>query len=108
MFISEFRNFISVRREDTITIDSTRNEKLLINFNISLYEIPCDGMLLNKCNKDVVASIDVMDIAGQQQMGIVSRIVKIDLDEKRKPVNVALSPILSEVVVLPLESFIEQ
>ena len=40
-------------------------------------------------NFHIVASIDVMDISGQQQMGIVSRIVKIDLDEKRKPVNVA-------------------
>lgn len=45
----------------------------------------------------LAASIDVMDISGQQQMGIVSRIVKIDLDENRKPINVAQSPILIEV-----------
>lgn len=43
LFISELRNFLVVRREDTITIDNTLNEKLQINFNISLYEIPCDS-----------------------------------------------------------------
>ena len=35
LFISELYNFLSVRREDTITIDHTRSEKLQINFNIS-------------------------------------------------------------------------
>lgn len=49
-----------------------------------------------------------MDIAGQQQMGIISSIVKIDLDEKRKPVNIALSPVLSEVVFYPLTLFLGQ
>lgn len=39
-----------------------------------------------------------MDISGQQQMGVVSRIVKIDLDEKNKPVNAAFSSVLEEVV----------
>ena len=47
----------------------------------------------------LAASIDVMDISGQQQMGIVSRIVKIDLDESQKPINIAQSPILNEVPV---------
>ena len=59
-------------------------------------------------NFHIVASIDVMDISGQQQMGIVSRIVKIDLDEKRKPVNVALSSVLAEVFFISLFlSFLE-
>lgn len=47
------------------------------------------------------ASIDVMDISGQQQMGIVSRIVKIDLDENQKPINIAQSSVLTEVVNCP-------
>lgn len=42
-----------------------------------------------------------MDISGQQQMGVVSRIVKIDLDEKNKPVNAAFSSVLEEVVFSP-------
>ncbi len=38
-----------------------------------------------------------MDISGQQQMGVISRIVKIDLDEANKPVNAAFSSVLEEV-----------
>ncbi len=45
LFISELYNFLSVRREDTITIDHTRSEKLQINFNISFYEIQCDSRM---------------------------------------------------------------
>lgn len=41
LFISELTNYLKVQRDDIITIDSTRNEKLEVNFNISLYEIPC-------------------------------------------------------------------
>ena len=49
----------------------------------------------------IEALIDLMDISGQQQMGVVSRIVKIDLDEKNKPVNAAFSSVLEEVVFSP-------
>lgn len=38
-----------------------------------------------------------MDVSGQQQMGVTSHIVAVDLDEKRRPVNVALSTVLEEV-----------
>ena len=38
-----------------------------------------------------------MDISGQQQMGVTSRIVQLDLDENQKPVNMALSSVLFEV-----------
>ncbi|KAM7459061.1 hypothetical protein BLSTO_00182 [Blastocystis sp. subtype 1] len=85
LFISELISFMSVRREERITIDHTLSEKLQINFNVSLFEIPCDK-----------ASIDLMDISGQQQMGVISRIVKIDLDEANKPVNAAFSSVLEE------------
>lgn len=47
-----------------------------------------------------------MDVSGQQQMGVTSHIVAVDLDEKRRPVNVALSTVLQEVrcfVVFSLE-----
>ena len=43
LFISELTNYLKVHRDDIITIDSTRNEKLEVNFNISLYEIPCSS-----------------------------------------------------------------
>lgn len=38
-----------------------------------------------------------MDISGQQQMGVMSRIVKIDLDSEQKPVNVPFASVLEEV-----------
>ena len=38
-----------------------------------------------------------MDISGQQQMGVTSRIVQLDLDENQKAVNMALSSVLFEV-----------
>lgn len=45
LFVSELTNYLKVNRTDVITIDNTRNEKLHINFNISLYGIPCSGAL---------------------------------------------------------------
>lgn len=38
-----------------------------------------------------------MDISGQQQMGVSSRVVKIDLNEAHHPVNVARASVLEEV-----------
>ena len=46
------------------------------------------------------ASLDIMDISGQQQMGVMSRIVKIDLDSEQNPVNVPFSSVLEEVFVV--------
>lgn len=40
-----------------------------------------------------------MDISGQQQMGVMSRIVKIDLDSEQNPVNVPFTSVLEEVCV---------
>ena len=97
LFISEFYTFISVRRDERITIDHTLSEKLQINFNVSLFEISCSSMIRLGLYSRIEASIDLMDISGQQQMGVISRIVKIDLDEKNKPVNAAFSSVLEEV-----------
>lgn len=41
-----------------------------------------------------------MDISGQQQMGVMSRVVKIDLDDKGSPVNIAMSSVLEEVLLI--------
>jgi hypothetical protein len=41
LFLAELNNYLNVKREDKITIDNTRSEKLQINFNVSLYEISC-------------------------------------------------------------------
>ena len=99
LFLSELSSFLRVQREDRITIDTTRNEKMVINFNISLYEISCHGRMKADLN-NVDASLDIMDISGQQQMGVMSRVVKIDLNEKGNPVNVATSSVLEEVRVM--------
>ena len=48
LFLAELSHFVSVQREDRITIDTTRNEKMIINFNISLYEISCHGRMEKK------------------------------------------------------------
>lgn len=48
LFLAELSHFVSVQREDRITIDTTRNEKMTINFNISLYEISCHGRMEKK------------------------------------------------------------
>lgn len=89
---------MSVQREDKITIDTTRNEKMVINFNISLYEISCHGRRRPKLQQwPIEASLDIMDISGQQQMGVSSRVVKIDLNEAHQPINVARASVLEEV-----------
>ena len=99
LFLAELSHFVSVQREDRITIDTTRNEKMIINFNISLYEISCHGRMEKKVGAmwSVEASLDIMDISGQQQMGVSSRVVKIGLNEAHRPINVARASVLEEV-----------
>lgn len=43
LFIAELSIFLSPQREEKITLDQTLNEKMVINFNISLLKIPCSG-----------------------------------------------------------------
>ncbi|KAK8802382.1 hypothetical protein WA588_005353, partial [Blastocystis sp. NMH] len=85
LFIAELSIFLTPQREEKITLDQTLNEKMVINFNISMLKIPCSE-----------ASLDIMDISGQQQMGVMSRIVKIDLDSEQNPVNVPFTSVLEE------------
>lgn len=85
LFFSELSRYLYKQRSDRITIDKSMDEKLLINFNFTFYEISCDK-----------ASLDVMDISGQQQMGVSSRLVKIDLNGDHESINIPFTSILDE------------
>ena len=43
LFIAELSIFLTPQREEKITLDQTLNEKMVINFNISMLKIPCSG-----------------------------------------------------------------
>jgi hypothetical protein len=100
LFLSELREFLIVHTHEHMVVDSTINEKLRINLDISFVAINCKGILcyLNKLVKNgglfslaLDAHINAMDVAGDRQMNMHQTIIKIRLDpsgkEIRKPTS---------------------
>ena len=65
LVVSELRAYLTPTTVDHLYVDSSRGERVRINLNISFPNMPCAGMTL-------VA----MDVAGEQQIDVVSNIVK--------------------------------
>jgi len=65
LVISELRTYLTPVREDHLYVDTTRGERIRINFNVTFPNMPCSGM-----------SLVAMDVAGEQQIDVVSNIVK--------------------------------
>ena len=74
LVISEFRAYLTPTVVDHLYVDTTRTERIKINLNITFPSMPCSGL-------NVVA----MDVAGEQQIDVVSNIVKnrLSLDGKK-------------------------
>lgn len=71
VFVCEVYAFFSVSYVTSMKADQYGNEKLLINFNISMLRVPCQ-----------YASIDVYDVLGNREFHIVSpAIVKREVNE---------------------------
>lgn len=77
LFASELSLYLSVGTQPELYVDTSRNEKLRINVDITFPRMPCAWM-----------SIDVMDISGEQRVDIHSHdIYKNRLDLNGQPID---------------------
>jgi len=65
LVFSELHAYLTPKTVDHLYVDTTRGERIRINMNITFPNMPCAGM-----------SLVAMDVAGEQQIDVVSNIVK--------------------------------
>lgn len=82
LFLSELSTYLSVEIIDHIVVDTSLNQKLPISLNITFPHLRCDEV-----------SVDTVDSAGENQIGVHGTLQQIDLDaaghraQKREPVK---------------------
>ncbi|KAJ3668998.1 hypothetical protein LUZ60_010948 [Juncus effusus] len=69
LFISETRLYLNAATETNLIVDTSRGERLRVNFDITFPEIPC-----------TLLSVDTMDISGEQHYDIRHDLTKKRLD----------------------------
>ncbi|XVE49571.1 hypothetical protein DITRI_Ditri01bG0092300 [Diplodiscus trichospermus] len=65
LFFSEFRLYLHTVTETKLLVDTSRGERLRINFDVTFPAIPC-----------TLLSVDAMDISGEQHLDIKHDIIK--------------------------------
>ena len=76
LFVSETRVFLATRTDYTLTVDSTRGEKLNINLDVTFPHLPCG-----------IVSLDAMDVSGEQHLDVAHNIFKRRIGADGKPVE---------------------
>ena len=77
LIMSELMLYSEVNTKTELAVDVTRDQKMRINFNITFSRLSCH-----------VASVDVMDVAGEHQTDIEQDIYKVPLDEHGEPIAI--------------------
>ncbi|DAZ93158.1 TPA: hypothetical protein N0F65_005508 [Lagenidium giganteum] len=80
LFLSELRDYMSVKTHEHMVVDKTINEKLQINLDISFLALSC---------KD--AHVNAMDVAGELQMNMHQTVTKIRLDQSGNQIGRPMS-----------------
>ena len=75
LFFGELSLYLSVQTDHQLSVDTTRGEKLQINFNVSFHRMPCS-----------IISLDTMDISGEQHLDVDHDVYKQRLDAAGNPV----------------------
>lgn len=73
--ISEYLDYRHIEYRPELVVDKARGDKLLINFDITFPNIPCD-----------VLTMDILDVAGETQTAISHGVVKTRLDANGKKI----------------------
>jgi len=76
LFISEFMDYRKVHLEPLLTVDKARKERMSIYMNVTFPHMPC-----------YLLSVDVMDVAGEQQNDIEHDVYKTRLDPNGNPIE---------------------
>lgn len=94
LFLSELSDYLTVRTHEHMVVDSTINEKLQVNIDISFPAINCRDAHLN-----------AMDVAGDLQMNLHQSIKKMRLDPKGnqlgRPITMTSSNVQTQVDLPP-------
>jgi Endoplasmic Reticulum-Golgi Intermediate Compartment (ERGIC) len=70
LFLSELQAFLRPEVYSTVMLDTNKDNKLRINFNITMLALPCEW-----------ASIDVLDVLGTNRVNVTKNIIKWHTDE---------------------------
>ena len=75
LFLGELSLYLTVQTDHQLSVDTTRGEKLQINFNVSFHRLPCS-----------IISLDTMDISGEQHLDVDHDVYKQRLSSAGVPV----------------------
>ena len=79
LFAAEIRDFLTPAMSEELFVDTSRGEKLKINFDLIVHHVSCDYL-----------SLDAMDVSGEQHIGIEHNVYKRRLDLDGKPLEEAI------------------
>jgi hypothetical protein len=77
LFASEIRDYLTPSVTEELFVDTSRGEKLKINFDVIVHRVSCAYL-----------SLDAMDVSGEQHIGIEHNVYKRRLDLEGKPLQV--------------------
>ncbi|KAJ7968181.1 endoplasmic reticulum-Golgi intermediate compartment protein 3-like [Quillaja saponaria] len=92
LFFSEFRLYLYTVTESKLLVDTSRGEKLHINFDVTFPAIPCS-----------ILSLDAMDISGEQHLDIKHDIVKKRIDSHGNVIEARQDGIGAPKIERPLQ-----
>ncbi|RLN42903.1 serologically defined breast cancer antigen NY-BR-84 [Panicum miliaceum] len=69
LFFSEIRLYLYSATESKLTVDTSRGERLHINFDVTFPALPCS-----------LVAVDTMDVSGEQHYDIKHDIIKKRID----------------------------
>ncbi|KAG0471663.1 hypothetical protein HPP92_016209 [Vanilla planifolia] len=92
LFISELRLYLRPVTETTLVVDTSRGERLRINFDITFPALPCS-----------ILSLDAMDISGEEHLDVKHDIIKSRIDSHGNVIEVRQDGIGAPKIEKPLQ-----
>ncbi|KAI0495483.1 hypothetical protein KFK09_021784 [Dendrobium nobile] len=92
LFISELRLYLHPVTETKLLVDTSRGERLRINFDITFPALPCS-----------IVSLDAMDISGEEHLDVKHDIIKRRIDAHGNVIEVRQDGIGAPKIEKPLQ-----
>ena len=77
LFVLELNSYLATSYLTEITVDEGIDEMLKVNFDITIFDLPCR-----------LASVDVSDITGMNKHNVTRNMIKIRTDSKLRELGV--------------------
>ena len=88
LVLAEFRNFITPKYNELMIVDTTLGEQLRVNINITFHALTCRE-----------AHLDVMDVAGDNQLNVEHLMMKQRLTPDGRPIGKMGIELIGEIDV---------